>query len=228
MIGRGEDDAALAVLDAGPQPAQHRQLCQFAETNTPTPAEDEVEIVDLWHRTWKDEDGVWITDFPPPPGFTGYQSCEWNDPDRSYQRECAAEEVQVLEANDAAAEAEDRSKDEQLRDEWFDLLRAELPCTESSDAGVDVGEDYALEDEAETEEPDAAEPAAHQADADEPDADESGESGEPGERGQPETPPAGEFKASSLGIGISVGDTAAAQYCGRETPEKPVAGRRPE
>jgi hypothetical protein len=121
MIGRGEDDAALAVLEAGPQSAQHSQASQLPEENSPT----EVEEVDLWHRCWKDDDGVWMTDFPPPPGFTGYQT-EWNDPDHCYQRECSPEEVELLDRNEAAAEAEERGEDERLRDEWFGLLRAEV------------------------------------------------------------------------------------------------------
>lgn len=123
MIGRGDDGGALALLDQVPaNSVNHCQPCQLPEENSPT----EVEEVDLWHRCWKDEDSVWMTDFPPPPGFTGYESCEWNDPEHSYQRECSPEEVELLDRNKAAAEAEEREDDERLRDEWFGLLRAEF------------------------------------------------------------------------------------------------------
>jgi len=143
MIGRGEDDAAIAILEAGPQSAQHSQPSQLraqehpgdasstkSETNSPTADKEEVERVHLWDPCWKDENGVWMTDFPPLPGFTGYQSCEWNDPDRSYKRECSSEEAELLDADDAAAEAAERADEERLRNEWFERLRTELLRTE--------------------------------------------------------------------------------------------------
>jgi hypothetical protein len=136
MIGRGEDDAAIAILEAGPQSAQHRQPSQLPDTNSPTADKEEVERIHLWDRCWKDEDGVWMTDFPPPPGFTGYQSCEWNDPDRSYKRKCSSEEAELLDADDAAAEAEERADEERLRNEWFERLRTDLLRTERSATGA--------------------------------------------------------------------------------------------
>jgi hypothetical protein len=149
MIGRGEDDAAIAILDAGPQSAQHSQPSQLraqehpgnasstkSETNSPTADKEEVERVHLWDPCWKDENGVWMTDFPPPPGFTGYQSCEWNDPDRSYKRECSSEEAELLDADEAAAEAEERADEERLRNERFERLRTQLFRTERSATGA--------------------------------------------------------------------------------------------
>jgi hypothetical protein len=145
MIGRGEDDAAIAILEAGPQSAQHSQPSQLraqehpvdasgtkSETNSPTADKEEFERIHLWDRCSKDENGVWMTDFPPPPGFAGYQSCEWNDPDQSYKRECSSEEAELLDADDAAAEAEERAGEERLRNEWFERLRTELLRTERS------------------------------------------------------------------------------------------------
>ena len=92
----------------------------------------EPEGIDLTHRCWTDDDmgeKVWMTDFPPPADFTGYQSCDYGDPDREYQRECTPEEVEILEADAAAARATARAEEEVLRDEWFALLKSELPST---------------------------------------------------------------------------------------------------
>jgi hypothetical protein len=66
-----------------------------------------------------------MTDFPPPDGFAGYQSRPYDedDPDEPYVRACTAEEIAILEADIAAARAAERAEDEDLRDEWFALLR---------------------------------------------------------------------------------------------------------
>jgi hypothetical protein len=90
-----------------------------------------------------------MTDFPPPPGFSGYESRRYDeaDPDERYVRACSEEEVAILEADAAAARAAERAEDEQLRDRWFALLRAECseaeaqPCPSStkSHAGAASG-----------------------------------------------------------------------------------------
>jgi len=43
-----------------------------------------------------------------------------------YKRECTPEEVAILEADAAAAVARQRAEEERLRDEWLELLKAEL------------------------------------------------------------------------------------------------------
>ena len=68
---------------------------------------------------------MWMTDFPPPEGFAGYQKCEWGNPGTLYERECTGEEIAILEADAAAARAAERAEEEQLRDDWFELLKAE-------------------------------------------------------------------------------------------------------
>ena len=70
-------------------------------------------------------EGVWITTFPPPPGFRGYErgTC---DGVRYYERECTAEEAALLDGEIAAALAEDLRDDVRRRDQWFDRLRAEI------------------------------------------------------------------------------------------------------
>lgn len=50
-------------------------------------------------------DGTWMTSFPPPPGFDGYENTPF-DGDNWYERICTAEEVELLEAAAAGAEAE--------------------------------------------------------------------------------------------------------------------------
>jgi len=80
--------------------------------------------IDLSHRCWKEDDGSWMTDFPPPPGFDGYESDDW--PAYDYERDCTDEEAALLEANEKAAEQDDRAEDEQKRDLWFAMLREEV------------------------------------------------------------------------------------------------------
>ena len=66
-----------------------------------------------------------MTDFPPPEGFTGYENRpygEYDDPD-PYVRACTEEEVAVLEADRAALWAGERAEEEELRDQWFALLK---------------------------------------------------------------------------------------------------------
>jgi hypothetical protein len=97
--------------------------------NRPPSPEEEPEEFDLSHRFWLDDDcdeRLWMTDFPPPEGFAGYQSCDWGDPAKIYKRECTPEEVAVLDADAAAAVARQRAEEERLRDEWLELLKAEL------------------------------------------------------------------------------------------------------
>jgi hypothetical protein len=59
-------------------------------------------------------DDIWLTDFPPPMGFTGYEQGEYGDSD--YQRECTDEEKAILEADAAAERLAGRAEDEALRD----------------------------------------------------------------------------------------------------------------
>jgi hypothetical protein len=67
---------------------------------------------------------LWMTDFPPPPGFEGWQKGVPGE--FGYHRECTPHEAELLETNEAAAEAEEQTEDEALRDAWFEALRAQL------------------------------------------------------------------------------------------------------
>jgi hypothetical protein len=93
----------------------------------PSPSEGD-NFLDLTDRCWKDDvDEIWMTDFPPPGGFTGYESRpdDEDDPNEPYVRACTPEEIAILEADIAADRAAERAEDEDLRDAWFALLKGE-------------------------------------------------------------------------------------------------------
>jgi hypothetical protein len=114
LVGKGEDRAAQALLES----ARHCQNRQLPESGNPT----EPEFLDLSDRCWIDDD-MWLTDFPPPPGFVGYESGPWDEGD--YERACTPEEVAILEADQAADAIAARAEEEALRDAWFEMLREE-------------------------------------------------------------------------------------------------------
>jgi hypothetical protein len=84
---------------------------------------------------WRNVEGVWITSFPPPPGFDGHENAPW-DGLAYYERACTPEEAELLDANEAAAEAEENAgltaDAEARRDSWFAALRQALQSTASS------------------------------------------------------------------------------------------------
>lgn len=125
-------DLALSALRSGEEDAVAEALAmlqgdELNELNDPrihTP--DEPEGLDLSDRCWRDGiEGMWMTDFPPPEGFTGYEQGDYGEGD--YERECTAEEVAILEADAAAVTAAGRAEDEALRDAWFEMLRDPAP-----------------------------------------------------------------------------------------------------
>jgi hypothetical protein len=76
-------------------------------------------------RCWRDEDEqCWMTDFPPPADFAGYQKGRWGD--EEYSRECTREESLALDAALDAELAEERAEDEAERDNWFGQLGAAI------------------------------------------------------------------------------------------------------
>jgi hypothetical protein len=143
LVGKGADAEAAALLDSG----QHCQNCQNSESENPTLLEDEDDTLDLSERCWsRDEDGetIWMTDFPPPAGFTGYESCDYGNPGELYERECTPEEKAILEADAAAEAAAGRTKDEELRDAWFEMLKEETtrhPGSEPGSTCLSIGEE---------------------------------------------------------------------------------------
>ena len=98
--------------------------------------DDEDEDNPCWQQ---DECGetVWMTSFPPPDGFTGYQKGDWGDED--YERECSAEERSLLERTVAAELGEGRAEEEAVRDSWFARLEAQLADESGGEAQGRLG-----------------------------------------------------------------------------------------
>ncbi|HEY6663085.1 MAG TPA: hypothetical protein VIZ66_09180 [Sphingomicrobium sp.] len=74
-------------------------------------------------RVWP-EDGVWWTNFPPPEDFVGDQHGHWSDDD--YERECSADECDLLAAARDAELSDFKAEEEAERDSFFAELKAEL------------------------------------------------------------------------------------------------------
>jgi hypothetical protein len=123
-IGRGEEEAAAALLQSAP----HGQAGQLPLGENPieaelSPSPEEAGDPDLSGRCWQDDDGHWMTNFPPPDGFDGYEKGTWRD--LKYERDCSPGEAALLDANEQAANEEDEAGDAELRDRWFACLAGE-------------------------------------------------------------------------------------------------------
>ena len=111
------------------------------ETDTPPPPGSNRD-----DSVWQTDDGAWMTTFPPPAGFDGEESGPW-DGISYYERACTADEARLLDANEAAAEAEERAGTaayaEAERDKYFAGLRAELAAAEAAPPATDAAGDAA-------------------------------------------------------------------------------------
>lgn len=126
LVGKGEEQSAEALLERAP----HSQFRQLLLGENPTDEDEgdsgEPETIDFSDRCWKNStEEIWMTDFPPPPGFSGYESCDYGDPDDTYERACTAEESAILEADAAAELTAEQAEDAEARDLWFALLEGE-------------------------------------------------------------------------------------------------------
>ncbi len=65
------------------------------------------------HILWEQEDGSWMTDYPPPADFDGEEEGEYGD--RDYRRTLSPAEQDVIDAE----RAEDRAFAEEQRDRHF-------------------------------------------------------------------------------------------------------------
>jgi hypothetical protein len=86
---------------------------------------------DLSDRVWTNMDGC-FTNFPPPPGFTGFQQDKWGDED--YYRVLTPDEMKQYEAvlaewaaEDAAEVAARMADDEERRRYFFDIEEENSP-----------------------------------------------------------------------------------------------------
>jgi hypothetical protein len=159
LIGKGDDAAAEALLDrpvlSDAEKAQNCPACPLPERANPIeigdpPGCDPAQNVwqagtDADRRAEREHglpDGTWMTTFPPPPGFDGYQNIPF-DGINWYERTCTPDEVELIEAHDAAAEAEERAETiafaEAQRDSWFAQLRRELGRDQDADSPAAAG-----------------------------------------------------------------------------------------
>ena len=116
---RGAD--AFALIAPPPETGMHHQLHQLNDDNREISAnlENEPEDEEDYHQgVWQEEDGAWLTDYPPPPGFAG-QHYGGIYGDKHYQRECTPGEIAVAAADVADDLAEQRAKAERMRDDYF-------------------------------------------------------------------------------------------------------------
>ena len=155
LIGKGDDAGAEALLDrpilSRLEKAQNRPACALPERANPIPIGDPpgCDPADNIWQVGTDADlrpdrehglpeGTWMTTFPPPPGFDGYQNVPWDD-DHWYERTCTAAEIELIEAHRIAAEAEERAKStafaEAQRDAYFAKLRSELASAQNAGHG---------------------------------------------------------------------------------------------
>ena len=108
---------AAGLLALAPAPADddasgspHSPLHPTDEDELP-PEEDENIPV------WEEEDDEWMTRFPPPPRFDGYQVGRPGDPD--YKRELTEEEAFVVKAVRGEDYGTQMRRQEAERDRWF-------------------------------------------------------------------------------------------------------------
>lgn len=83
---------------------------------------------DLSENCWQNDDGVWMTCFPPPPGFAGAENRAW-DGLNYYERECSEEEIAALEGAIGAEDSASRAEEDARRDSYFAMLRKEMAAS---------------------------------------------------------------------------------------------------
>ena len=122
---RTGDEAMIADALREAKRIEGHKVSEVSDPPIPPSEDDNFEAEEPPERCWWDEDEqCWMTDFPPPPGFAGYEKGRWGDED--YRRECTREESDALAAALEAETAEERAGDEALRDSWFAQLKTEV------------------------------------------------------------------------------------------------------
>ncbi|MES2002198.1 MAG: hypothetical protein V4444_07825 [Pseudomonadota bacterium] len=149
LVGSGADADAKALLEN----ASHGQLGQLLLGRNPTADDDDEgdddgadddeqpRFIDMSEHCWRDsiDRDVWVTNFPPPRDFTGFQEGEWGDD--GYERDCTAEEIAILEADEAAGRASELAEQEELRDTLFAILAGEYDDEEDGEDDDGNGDD---------------------------------------------------------------------------------------
>jgi hypothetical protein len=89
-----------------PVEAQLHGKCRSRQVYLARHPETDPAQADDGFNVWHDEDEeMWMTDYPPPEGFDGYEEGEWGDDD--YKRALSAEERAAVDADLEAERAED-------------------------------------------------------------------------------------------------------------------------
>jgi putative acetyltransferase len=142
-----EDAVALlkpqAEIDDAQNPPQH----QFHQLPLEDEEEEEFEPADD-HIVWEKKDGIWWTDYPPPPGFDGIEEGYYGAD--HYARTLTAREAAVMKARNGKSKAERqedaRLRAERQRDYYFEISAYEEEEVEKS--GFDTAAPLPASDEA--------------------------------------------------------------------------------
>lgn len=85
-------------------------------------------------RIWREEGDDWRTDFPPPPGFDGWERGEWGD--EEYERELTDAEYRLVALPWHHRHRLEREEDGAERDRWFAAATADQAATGADQASV--------------------------------------------------------------------------------------------
>ena len=146
-----------SVREAGPDASDGmcklRQLYGDRHPDLPAPLPEEPEDDFEGLGVFETDEG-WMTDFPPPDGFDGYEEGEYGSAD--YRRALSAQEREVLQPDFdsfAAEEAEAAAAAFAARDRFFGFVPATPPApTPAAEAAAGAAEEPADERTEETEE----------------------------------------------------------------------------
>jgi hypothetical protein len=130
LVGAGDDEAARSVLATGSLPGP--QDCQVGQLLLGADGARQI-VEDPIGDAWED-DGIWWTDFAPPPDFDGVEEGRWGD--YQYKRHCTDDEAELMQRLTEAEQSDGLSDARAARDEWFAARAAELSALEEDRGGA--------------------------------------------------------------------------------------------
>jgi len=136
-------------LLAPPETATNHELHELNSQNSQFSADSgiDAEREEDGHSIWQTEDGDWVTDYPAPPGFDGYERGLYGD--RNFERDCTPGEIALIEADEEADRAGRRAEADRQRNQYFGFaeeeVEAETPPHESVGRGAAEGGEGVLE-----------------------------------------------------------------------------------
>jgi hypothetical protein len=133
-IGQDDGETAQSILfpceGRGPddeQSSSHGQPSQLCDNDDQDNEADDR----IW---WDDIEEDWRTDFPPPPGFDGEENKSYGE--WRYARSLTRAERDIIEAEQAAASAQEAAEDTARRDRYFAELSELLADCSPAKAGA--------------------------------------------------------------------------------------------